>query len=480
MKRAALYIRVSTLEQAQEGYSIGAQKERLRAFCKAHDWLVADFYIDGGYSGSNLDRPGIQKLIAETGSFDLVLVMKLDRLSRSQRDTLYLIEDVFLPAGVDFISMAESFDTSTPFGRAMIGILSVFAQLEREQIKERTFMGRVERAKEGLFHGGSYYPIGYDYGADGHLAVNEYEAAQVRKIYEWYLDGSSPEKIAERLREEGYTNRYGSWSETSGRISVLRILTSDVYLGTIRFGDVVVENAHQAIIDRESFEKVAEVRKKRQEIFGDSAYVSKYLLVGLLWCARCGARYAVKHNYGGYKYYVCYSRARTVKRMIKAEHCDNKNWRLDELDTYVEREVSRLLFDPGYYQALLKRKKKAAAETGPSDADVIRSKVADLDKQIGRLMDLYQDERMPVDVVSSRIDKLHRDKLALEEHLAAIVPPKPKRDYDEDAFSGLLADFATVWESAGLEERREIISALIKKITLDGDRVDIEWAFLED
>ena len=166
--------------------------------------------------------------------------------------------------------------------------------------------------------------------------------------------------------------------------------------------------------------------------------------------------------------------------MIKAEHCDNKNWRLDELDTYVEREVSRLLFDPGYYQALLKRKKKAAAETGPSDADVIRSKVADLDKQIGRLMDLYQDERMPVDVVSSRIDKLHRDKLALEEQLAAIVPPKPKRDYDEDAFSGLLADFATVWESAGLEERREIISALIKKITLDGDLVDIEWAFLED
>lgn len=482
MKRAALYIRVSTLEQAQEGYSIGAQKERLLAFCKAHDWIVADFYIDGGYSGSNLDRPGIQKLVSEVGSFDLVLVMKLDRLSRSQRDTLYLIEDVFLPAGVDFISMAESFDTSTPFGRAMIGILSVFAQLEREQIKERTFMGRVERAKEGLFHGGSYYPIGYDYGSDGHLVVNDYEAAQVKKIYEWYLDGSSPEKIAERLRDEGYTNRYGSWSETSGRISVLRILTSEVYLGTIRFGDVVVENAHPAIIDRDSFDRVAAVRKKRQEIFGDSAYVSKYLLVGLLWCGRCGARYAVKHNYGGYKYYVCYSRARTVKRMIKAEHCDNKNWRLDELDSRVEAEVSRLLFDPGYYQALLKRKRQAeTVESGPSEADVIRAKVADLDKQIGRLMDLYQDERMPVDVVSSRIDKLHREKVALEEQLAALAPSAPKRrDFNEDAFSGLLSDFATVWESAGLEEKREIVSALIKKINLDGESVQIEWAFLED
>lgn len=479
MKRAALYIRVSTLEQAQEGYSIGAQKERLLAFCKAHEWLAVGPYVDAGYSGSNLDRPGIQKLIAEVDSFDLVLVMKLDRLSRSQRDTLYLIEEVFLPHGVDFISMSEAFDTSVPFGRAMIGILSVFAQLEREQIKERTFMGRVERAKEGLFHGGCYFPIGYDYGPDGRLRVNEYEAAQVRKIYALYLEGNSPEKIAEQLRAEGYTNRYGSWSETSGRISVLRILTSEVYLGTIRFGGVVTENAHPAIIDRETFEKVAEIRRKRQETFGDSAYKSKYLLVGLLFCARCGARYAVKHNYGGYKYYECYSRAGTVKRMAKSEHCDNKIWRLDELDAIVEREVSRLLFDPAYYEALVKRKKEEeAASSPPTEVAVIQAKIADLDRQIGRMMDLYQDDRMPMDVVSSRIDKLHREKTALESQLAELSPPKPKRDYDEDAFSGLLSDFATVWQSASLEDRRSIISTLIRRINLDGDRVEIEWSFL--
>lgn len=478
MKRAALYIRVSTLEQAQEGYSIGAQKERLLAFCKAHDWVVADFYVDGGYSGSNLDRPGIQKLIAEVGSFDLVLVFKLDRLSRSQRDTLYLIEEVFLPNGVDFVSMSESFDTSIPFGRAMIGILSVFAQLEREQIKERTFMGRIERAKEGLYHGGAFFPIGYNY-VDGRLAVNEYEALQVRKIYEWYLDGTSPEKIAERLRSEGYTNRYGSWSEVSGRISVLRVLSSEVYLGTLKFGDVVVENAHEAIIDRESFDRVTALRMKRREIYGDSPYQSKYLLVGLLWCARCGARYAIKHNYGGYKYYVCYSRARTVKRMIKAEHCDNKNWRLDELDAVVEREVSRLLFDPGYYQALVKMKKAEVQSAPKGENDVLKEKIADLDKQIGRLMDLYQDEKIPVDVLSTRIDKLHREKLALEEQLAAVEPPKPKRDFNDDAFAGLLADFATVWQSAGLEDKRQIVSTLIRRIVLDGEHVEIEWAFLE-
>ena len=135
MRRAALYIRVSTQEQAQEGYSVGEQKERLIAYCKAQDWIIADIYVDGGYTGSNLKRPGIQQLITDTDKFDLVLVYKLDRLSRSQRDTLYLIEEVFLPNNVDFISMQESFDTSSPFGKAMIGLLAVFAQLEREQIK---------------------------------------------------------------------------------------------------------------------------------------------------------------------------------------------------------------------------------------------------------------------------------------------------------------------------------------------------------
>ena len=103
MKRAFLYIRVSTQEQAQEGYSVGEQKERLIAYCKAHDWCIVEIYADPGYSGSNLNRPGIQKLIADISGCDVVVVYKLDRLSRSQRDTLYLIEDVFLPNNADFV-----------------------------------------------------------------------------------------------------------------------------------------------------------------------------------------------------------------------------------------------------------------------------------------------------------------------------------------------------------------------------------------
>ena len=131
-----------------EGYSIQAQTERLQAYCKAKGWGVFHTYTDAGFSGSNMERPALSQLLedVEAGRVDCVLVYKLDRLSRSQKDTLHMIEDIFLANGCDFVSMSENFDTSTPLGRAMIGILSVFAQLEREQIRERMAMGRFKIA----------------------------------------------------------------------------------------------------------------------------------------------------------------------------------------------------------------------------------------------------------------------------------------------------------------------------------------------
>lgn len=139
--RCAIYIRVSTTEQAMEGYSIGEQKERLEQYSSAMQWTIMGEYIDPGYSGSNMNRPELNRLISEVKNYDVILVYKLDRLSRSQKDTMFLIEDVFLKNDIAFVSMNESFDTGTPFGRAAIGLLATFAQLERENIKERMSMG---------------------------------------------------------------------------------------------------------------------------------------------------------------------------------------------------------------------------------------------------------------------------------------------------------------------------------------------------
>ena len=161
-RTAALYVRVSTDAQREEGYSIDAQREMLGAYCVSRGIKSFEYYTDGGFSGSNTDRPELSRLISDVknGGVACVIVYKLDRLSRSQKDTLFLIEDVFNPMETDFISLNENMDTSTPIGRAMLGIMSAFAQLERETIRERTRMGMRERVKSGLWMGGGKIPFG--------------------------------------------------------------------------------------------------------------------------------------------------------------------------------------------------------------------------------------------------------------------------------------------------------------------------------
>lgn len=467
MRRAALYIRVSTLEQAQEGYSVGEQRERLIAYCKAQDWLIADIYVDGGYTGSNLNRPGIQKLMSETEKFDVVLVYKLDRLSRSQRDTLYLIEEIFRPNKVDFVSMQESFDTSSPFGKAMIGLLAVFAQLEREQIKERTWMGRVARAKTGLHHGGGNIPIGYDY-EDGKLIVNPYEAEQVRKIYEWYLSGSSLKAITDKLQDAGYTNKYSSYNSWS---SVRNILENETYIGRLHFGDVVVDHAHEAIITEEQFNAAQILRGKRREQFGSHAFQSKHVLTGLLFCGHCGGRYYLR-NTGKYSYYACYSRTKQMKNMIKDPNCQNKIWRAQDLEPIIEEKILALLRNPKIAEELAAGKPKAAAPVSKNTA--IERRIREIDRQIGKLMELYQQDDIPPELLGEKINRLYGEKTALEN---SIAPVEETNAMPLDLVAELITNAAEIWDFADENQKRRILQSLISRIVLTDDQVDIEWAF---
>ena len=467
MRRAALYIRVSTLEQAQEGYSVGEQRERLIAYRKAQDWLIADIYVDGGYTGSNLNRPGIQKLMSETEKFDVVLVYKLDRLSRSQRDTLYLIEEIFRPNKVDFVSMQESFDTSSPFGKAMIGLLAVFAQLEREQIKERTWMGRVARAKTGLHHGGGNIPIGYDY-EDGKLIVNPYEAEQVRKIYEWYLSGSSLKAITDKLQDAGYTNKYSSYNSWS---SVRNILENETYIGRLHFGDVVVDHAHEAIITEEQFNAAQILRGKRREQFGSHAFQSKHVLTGLLFCGHCGGRYYLR-NTGKYSYYACYSRTKQMKNMIKDPNCQNKIWRAQDLEPIIEEKILALLRNPKIAEELAAGKPKAAAPVS-KNTDIER-RIREIDRQIGKLMELYQQDDIPPELLGEKINRLYGEKTALEN---SIAPVEETNAMPLDLVAELITNAAEIWDFADENQKRRILQSLISRIVLTDDQVDIEWAF---
>ena len=225
-----LYIRVSTTEQALEGYSVAEQEHRLRQYCAAMGHRIHKVHIDAGFSGASLDRPGIKETIKDVQQHLVrrVIVWKLDRLSRSQKDTLIMLEDVFLENGCDFISMMESFDTSTSFGRAIVGILAAFAQLERENIKERTMMGRQARLAKGHYNS-SRPPLGYSFiPGSNDLQVDPYQAAIVREIFRLFLSGTSINAIARKMEEKYPTVR--TWNNTMIR----RTLKNPVYIGKVK------------------------------------------------------------------------------------------------------------------------------------------------------------------------------------------------------------------------------------------------------
>ena len=277
IKVVACYVRVSTQEQAEHGYSIEEQTERLQGYCKAMGWKVAKVYTDAGYTGANTNRPALCDLVegANRHLFDAVVVFKLDRLSRSQKDTLTLIEG-FLAHDVAFVSMTENFDTSTPFGRATIGILSCFAQLEREQIKERCSLGREGRAKGGKYRGGGYTPIGYEY-KDGQLIVNESEAAQIRLIHERFQHGDSFRSIAKMMTDKGYTHKYGTWEV----YRIARTLKNPLYCGYVTYKGETYKGEHEAIISEECYQLTLEADKVRNT--AKSPHVGRSLLGGLLF-----------------------------------------------------------------------------------------------------------------------------------------------------------------------------------------------------
>ena len=481
--RVALYLRVSTQEQAKEGYSIGEQEKRLKKYAEAMDWEIYKIYIDPGYSGGDTNRPGLKDMIRdiEAGLVDKVVVYKLDRLSRSQLDTLFLIEKVFLANNTDFVSMSENFDTATPFGRAMIGILAVFAQLEREQIKERMNMGKEARAKEGKWHGGSSVPIGYDYDASKDLLViNEYEAMQIREIYKLFLQGKPLRHIEDLFDEKGYVFKNRSKWDPKTMRNVMRNKTN---IGYIKHHDEWYKADHDSIIDDETYYTAVKLLDDRAEQFrrnGVKPMVNTTYLGGLLYCKHCGGKYAKQLN-SRYRegkpkvyWYSCYSRNKRQKKMIKDPNCKNKNWKVKELDEIVFNEIKKLALKPGYIKEL--RQDKFDNSDAPNKIEIINKEIASIDEQISRFMDLYGIGKFTIDQVSNKVDPLNDRRRSLEKELENLSAEST--ELTEEETLKIVESFGDILERNNFDEIRLTIETLIYHIELDNDIVRIHWKFL--
>ena len=360
--RVAIYTRVSSQEQAEKGTSLESQAEQLESFCKGQGWEIFNHYVDGGFSGKDGNRPGLQALRrdAKAGYFEKVAVWKLDRLARNQRLILEL-EAEFREQDISLFSIKEMVDTQTAIGRTVFQVLGLTAEWERDNITERTKTGRLQRMKEGYWASGRA-PFGYDYNKNTkHLVINESEAEIIRKIYDLYASGKSLGAIADTLNKELVSPR-GKNSKGWYNNSIRHILINPTYKGEA----IVNRHCHISDINRVDLSKAIRlavppiVPEDKWNIAQSRLSNNKHLkaaekgvftLQGLIKCGICGCSYGAAHS-GKYRNYICRGKLKNY-HLDGSPRCTNRNIRADILEKVVWRRVMDIINDPNKLEPML-------------------------------------------------------------------------------------------------------------------------------
>lgn len=476
IRKVAIYARVSTTNQAEEGYSIDGQIDSLEKYCEAMGWDVYNKYIDAGFSGGSLNRPEMTNLIndVQNGLFDTVLVYKLDRLSRNVRDTLYLIKDVFNTNKIDFVSIQENIDTSSAMGTLFLTLLSAIAEFEREQIKERMQLGKLGRAKSGKSMQWAKTSFGYDYIKEtGTLSVNPYQALIVRKMFEWYLSGMSITKLRDTLNEQ-----YGQDKEWNYR-TVRVILSNPVYCGYNQFKGQIFPGTHEAIISEDDFNKTQEEIKTRQRTaaqrFNPRPFQAKYMLSGIAQCGYCSAPLAIKlgmKRKDGTRLvkYECKQRhprkTKGVTVYNNNEKCDSGFYFKEDIEHFVLTEISKLQTDSDYIDKLFSNTDKETI-----DQASYQKQIDKLTAKISRLNDLYIDDRISLEELQKRSSDFMAERSALEKELetdTSLKAVERKKDIRR------VLDTKDIF-TLDYEQQKAIARALISKVRVTSESIVILW-----
>ncbi len=384
---------------------------------------------------------------------DAVVVYRLDRLSRSQKDTITLIEEYFLKNNVEFVSLSETLDTSSPFSRAMIGILSVFAQLERETIRDRMVMGQMKRVESGLplitSRGRTF---GYNV-IDTKLYVNEEEAKHLQLIYDIFEEEKSITFLQKRLKKLGFKvetySRYKKW------------LTNDLYIGYVSYGDKVhVKGIHDPVISEEQFYRVREIFSHMGKN-PNLNKISALLLNNLIVCEKCGLGYVHRAKdtvSRGKKYHYRYYSCKTHKHTHELEKCGNKTWRADKLEEIIISRVKNYSF-------------ATRSVEKENETDGINAKLKVEHKKKKRLFDLYINGSYEV----AELDRMMADIDAQINYYNSQIEANEELKKNKK-IQGSFAELATVdFDALEFREKQIYLKSIINKIYIDGEQVTIEW-----
>lgn len=509
-----LYTRVSTTMQI-DGYSLDAQKTKMKAFCDYNEYEIAGEYEDAGKSGKSIEgRIAFNQMMDDIKSgkdeVSYVLVFKLSRFGRNAADVLATLQ-VMQDFGVNLICVEDGIDSSKDAGKLMISVLSAVAEIERENIRVQTMEGRMQKAREGKWNGG-FAPYGYSL-IDGKLEVNEEEAVAIRMIFDQYVNTDlGANGIAKNLENHGIHKiaRQNGKNPLFDAALIRRIIQNPVYSGKISYGRrrtekvhgtrneyrqvkkddyLLVDGLHEALVSEEVWEqaqvKVAAQAKKYEKVNRDKRE-KIHLLSGILKCPVCGAgMYGNKSikkrkdgsNYKDFYYYGCKHR-----NMTRGHKCDYKKQVHEEmLDASVAEVISKLVSNPKFSD-LIRNKINMEVDTSALDQEIENYKI--------QLRKLYHNK----DTILSDMDSLdyedkhyQRRKTDLENHLyktydkiddaeELLVSAKAKkRSLLADKITGdniykALVFFDKLYAQMNEAEKREFLSQLVDNVQIYEER----------
>ena len=484
--KVALYIRVSTEDQAKEGYSLEVQREYLEDFAHREGYEIFKVYSDDGISAYSTRREALQQLLkdAKQKKFDLVLVYKIDRFSRNLKDLLNLVDELSV-CGVAFKSATEPFDTSTSAGKLMFQQLGSFAEFERNRIAERVFPGMMKGVQQGNWQGARFAPFGYTYTkAKKLLEIEEREANIVKLIYTMYLSGKSSHDIAAYLDKKGYKTRTGKRFYNK---FICDILKNQIYTGKIVWNKkhydknqktkkhykyvrnnpskiLVVQGKHKPIINEEDFAEVQKLLANKTRTWRPRAKNQEYLLTGLITCAKCNHRYTGVSSISNH-------RLNKKKRWYRCSgphsshiNCTNRAVKAEDVEPEATKIVARLIQNERLKQS---RWTTGTLQNGPNfpyfgenakiDFSEVKDKLRTNQEKQSKLTDAYLENLLSEDVYREKNSSLRTEEENLKKLLAGYELREIERERSESYISRV-KDFLD-----GYDDNKEKIDFATKK-----------------
>lgn len=483
--RAYVYCRVSTEEQSREDhYSLHNQEVRARDYAKAKGWVIVKVKKNVG-SGKNTSRPGFQDLLTaiKKREIDLVIVYRLDRLSRNVGDIYDTIE-LMKANDVDFASITEGFDTTTAMGRAMLGFAAVLAQLTREMIAENVKDGLLRRAESGKWNGPKWNPpYGYTYVPGASLEVIPEQAEIVRSIFRWFTEDKwGTTKIALYLNTTGVKRECGRrGSGQWHQVKVWEMLQNAVYIGKIVAGDHLVDGCHERIVDDETW-AVAKVMVASRRKQAPRTKATPHLLSSLVRCGTCGrtlvAQYATYKRKDGERCFVGFRHA--PNEFVGEKHCPGVYHRGDTLEEAVIAELLAVAKGPSFREAALSTvREKLMVDGAPlrDESERLTAKLSDMDRKFEEWARRLDEGIIDEGQFIKHNQAMLVDKTKTVERLGTIQTELSAENHLEVSMAeieSVWTNLPNVWDHLEFEEKQAMIRVLVDRVNVYPDRVELQ------